>query len=246
MSNTKPLADMNNETNSASNKPKSAVIELRHADIYQKNAIILKDVNLTIARGEFVYLVGRTGTGKTSLLRTLYADLPLRRGEGRVADFDLRLLDWRTVPYLRRKMGIIFQDFHLLTDRNVEDNLRFALEATDWRDETEIQKRITSVLETVNMLHKRFVMPYQLSGGEQQRIVIARALLNDPLLILADEPTGNLDPQTSKEIISVLLQICQTIQTTVVVGTHDFYTIEKFPARMLTCLNGTVVEGNKI
>ncbi len=242
MNNTQPLGGPNSDKNTAA----QSVIELRHADIYQKNTIILKDVNVSVKKGEFVYLVGRTGTGKTSLLRTLYADLPLRRGEGRVADFDLRLLDWRTVPYLRRKMGIIFQDFHLLTDRNVEDNMRFALEATDWRDETEIKKRITYVLEIVNIAHKRHSMPYQLSGGEQQRVVIARALLNDPLLILADEPTGNLDPQTSKEIISVLMQICQTIQTTVVVGTHDFYTIEKFPARMLTCLNGAVVEGNKI
>lgn len=224
----------------------STIIELSDATIYQRQTPILKNVNLRVSKGEFVYLVGRTGSGKSSLLKTLYADLPLQQGEGKVAGFDLKLLNWRTVPYLRRKLGIVFQDFQLLTDRNVEDNLRFALEATDWRDNTEIQKRIDNVLAAVNISHKRYAMPYALSGGEQQRVVIARALLNDPALILADEPTGNLDPQTSREIVSLLQQICRETETTVIVGTHDFYTIERYPARMITCINQEIKEGNHI
>lgn len=226
--------------------PSTSVIELRRAEIYQKNALILSDVNLTINKGEFVYLVGRTGTGKTSLMRTLYADLPLRKGECRVAGFDLRMVNWRTVPYLRRKMGIIFQDFQLLTDRNVADNLRFVLEATDWRDESEILKRIAKVLHLVGISHKSTAMPYQLSGGEQQRIVIARALLNEPALIIADEPTGNLDPQTSRDIITLLRQISQETQTTVLLGTHDIYAMQQFPSRTISCIDGKVVEGNKL
>jgi cell division transport system ATP-binding protein len=232
--------------NQAAETQTASVIELHHADIYQKNTLILSDVNLTIRKGEFVYLVGRTGTGKTSLLRTLYADLPLRKGECSVAGFDLRMVNWRTVPYLRRKMGIIFQDFQLLTDRNVADNLRFVLEATDWRDESEILKRIAKVLHLVGISHKSTAMPYQLSGGEQQRIVIARALLNEPAIIIADEPTGNLDPQTSRDIIMLLRQICQETQTTVLLGTHDVYAMQQFPSRTLTCIDGKVVEGNKI
>lgn len=232
--------------NNKSIQDNSTIIELIDATIYQRDTAILKNVNLSVKKGEFVYLVGRTGAGKSSLLKTLYADLPLQKGAGKVAGFDLTMLNWRTIPYLRRKLGIVFQDFQLLTDRNVEDNLRFALEATDWRDNIEIQKRIDNVLAAVNISHKRYTMPYALSGGEQQRVVIARALLNDPVLILADEPTGNLDPQTSREIVSLLQQICLETETTVIVGTHDFYTIERFPARMITCIDQEVKEGNYI
>ncbi|MEZ4887721.1 MAG: ATP-binding cassette domain-containing protein [Chitinophagales bacterium] len=222
------------------------VVELVDANIYQKDNLILESVSQTLYAGEFAYIVGRTGTGKTSLLKTLYGDLPLKHGWGKVAGFDLTQLNWRLTPYLRRKLGIVFQDFHLLMDRNVEENLRFALEATEWRDENEINKRITNVLANVDTSHKRFSMPYELSGGEQQRIVIARALLNDPVLILADEPTGNLDPKTSEDIIGLLQLISRETDTTVLVGTHDFYTIEKFPAKMLTCIEGKVIEGYKM
>lgn len=222
------------------------VICLQNADIYQKNNRILENVNLNIQEGEFVYLIGRTGTGKSSLLKTLYAELPLVKGTGKVVGFDLNALNWRTVPFLRRKLGIVFQDFQLLTDRNVDDNLRFALEATDWRNEEEINKRITNVLSSVGIAHKRYAMPYQLSGGEQQRVVIARALLNDPELILADEPTGNLDPQTSDDIIKLLYNINRQTQTTVLIGTHDMYTLSKYPARTLTCKDGLMLEGNQM
>ncbi|HNL07927.1 MAG: ATP-binding cassette domain-containing protein [Chitinophagales bacterium] len=229
------------------NKPQEAapvVIQLNHANINQRQTAVLHDVQLQVRKGEFVYLVGRTGSGKSSLLKTLYGELPLQKGEGTVAGFNLKMLDWRTVPYLRRKLGIIFQDFQLLMDRNVEDNLRFALESTDWRDNNEINKRIGNVLAAVNITHKRYTMPYLLSGGEQQRVVIARALLNDPPIILADEPTGNLDPQTSYEIFNLLHQICKETATTIVVGTHDFYTIKHFPARMMTCQDQQLLEGN--
>ena len=225
---------------------KKVVISLENASVYQKTSLILSDVNIKISEGEFVYLVGRTGTGKSSLLKTLYGDLEFREGKGEVVGFDLQQLNWQNVPYLRRKLGIIFQDFQLLMDRNVEDNLRFALEATDWRDEVEIQKQITNVLLSVDLSHKRYAMPYELSGGEQQRVVIARALLNNPQLILADEPTGNLDPQTSEDIVQLLYQISQQTTTSVLIGTHDFYSIQKFPARMITCKDGKVMEGNQI
>ncbi len=218
----------------------NAVIQLENADIYQKDSLILSEVNMHLLQGEFVYLTGKTGTGKTSLLKTLYGDLTLRKGYGEVVGFVLNQLDWRTVPYLRRKLGIVFQDFHLLTDRSVENNLRFVLEATDWRDEFEINERITNVLANVGIGHKRYAMPFELSGGEQQRVVIARALLNDPSLILADEPTGNLDPETSEDIIRLLKQISQETDTAVLIGTHDYYTIKKFPARTLSCINGRV------
>jgi len=220
------------------------VANLTNAAIFQKDKLILSNVNIDIAKGEFVYIVGRTGAGKTSLLKTLYGDLAFKQGSGKVADFDLSLLDWRTVPYLRRKLGIIFQDFQLLMDRNVEDYLRFVLEATEWQDEQEMNTRVNNVLINVGIMDKRYAMPYELSGGEQQRVVIARALLNDPILILADEPTGNLDPKTSEEIIGLLQQISRETDTAVVIGTHDFYTIERFPARMFTCVKGQVLEGN--
>lgn len=225
---------------------KQQLISLVNANIYQKNTLVLKNVNLDIYEGELVYLVGKTGTGKSSLLKTLYGELPLKEGKGSVCGFDLSLLDWRTVPYLRRKLGIVFQDFQLLTDRNIEDNLRFALEATEWRDENEIKTRIDNVLTNVGINHKRYAMPYELSGGEQQRVVIARSLLNDPEIILADEPTGNLDPETSDDIIRLLKLVCEKTNTTILIGTHDFFTISKYPGRMLTCINEQVVEGNRM
>lgn len=216
-------------------KPEKPIVQLIKADIYQQQKQILQQVTLTLHKGEFAYLVGKTGAGKSSLLKTLYGDLPLKNGYGNVAGFDLTQLNWKTVPYLRRRLGIIFQDFHLLPDRNVEQNLLFALEATDWRNQNEMKQQINNVLTNVGVLHKSKAMPFELSGGEQQRIAIARALLNDPILILADEPTGNLDPQTSEEIMSLLLQISKYTDTTVLVGTHDFYTIKKLPATIITC-----------
>ncbi|MBK8442529.1 MAG: ATP-binding cassette domain-containing protein [Sphingobacteriales bacterium] len=213
------------------------VVDLAGVDIFQKDRLILENVNLQIKKGEFVYLVGKTGTGKSSLLKTLYGDLSLRSGFGTVVGFDLKQLNWKTVPFLRRKLGIIFQDFHLLLDRNIEDNLKFALQVTGWRDAYEINRRIDIVLENVKMLHHRKAMPYEMSGGEQQRIAIARALLNDPLLILADEPTGNLDAETSEEIITLLKLICTETETSALIGSHDIYTISKFPSRILRCAN---------
>ncbi|MES1220269.1 MAG: ATP-binding cassette domain-containing protein, partial [Bacteroidota bacterium] len=174
-----------------------AIIELRHANIYQGHNLILMDVNLTVNTGEFVYLVGKTGTGKSTLLKTLYGELPLKEGEGKVANYELRTLDWKKVPYLRRTLGVVFQDFQLLTDRNVNDNLKFVLRATGWKDEKLMDEKIADVLDKVGLKAKGFKMPFELSGGEQQRVDVARALLNSPKLILADEPTGNLDPETS-------------------------------------------------
>ncbi len=220
---------------------KTKVISLKAACIYQKKQLILDQVSLDIMQGEFLYLVGKTGAGKTSLLRTLYADLPLKEGTGEVVGFDLQEMKTKQVPFLRRRLGIIFQDFHLLTDRTVVDNLDFALRATDWKDEKAINQRIDLVLHVVGLGHKKHQMPYQLSGGEQQRIVIARALLNDPALILADEPTGNLDPETSEEIIQLLMQISEETDTTVIVGTHDYQIIEKFPSPRLHCVDGRVL-----
>ncbi len=220
----------------------TAVVELYNADIYQKDTLILKGVNLQINKGEFAYLIGKTGTGKSSLLKTLYAAIPLQSGIGKVADLDLSKLTWKTIPFLRRKIGIIFQDFQLLMDRNVESNLRFALEVTGWKDKKAIQQQIDNVLTTVGMNHKRNSMPYKLSGGEQQRIVIARSFLNDPQLILADEPTGNLDPETSGEIIGLLNMISKETDTAIFIGTHDYYTIQKYPGRIFRCGNSQIKE----
>src|SRR3954469_21332098 len=176
------------------------VVSVRSANIYQGSNLILQDVNFTVSRGEFVYLVGKTGTGKSSLLKTLYGELPLTEGEGTVATYSLKNLDWKKVPYLRRNLGVVFQDFQLLTDRNVNDNLKFVLRATGWKDDKLMNEKIADVLDKVGLRSKGFKMPYEMSGGEQQRVDIARALLNSPKLILADEPTGNLDPETSNEI----------------------------------------------
>ena len=185
-----------------------SIIELKNVNIYQGDSLILSDVNLSVDKGEFVYLVGKTGTGKSSLLKTLYGDLELREGEGWVVGHNLKELSWKTVPFLRRNLGVVFQDFQLMTDRNVNNNLKFVLKATGWKDEKLMDEKISDVLDKVNLKTKGFKMPYELSGGEQQRVDIARAMLNSPKLILADEPTGNLDPETSDEIMQLLFQIC--------------------------------------
>src|SRR3954467_1458093 len=212
---------------------REVIVELRNANIYQGKSLILQDVNLVVKKGEFVYLVGKTGTGKSSLLKTLYGDLPFSEGEGVVAGFNLREMDWKKVPFLRRNLGVVFQDFQLLTDRNVNNNLKFVLKATGWKDEKLMDEKISDVLDNVGLKSKGFKMPFEMSGGEQQRVDIARALLNSPKLILADEPTGNLDPETSDEIMQLLFHICKDYNTTIVMATHDYMVINKFPARML-------------
>jgi cell division transport system ATP-binding protein len=222
------------------------IIELRHASIYQGNNLILQDVNLTVNKGEFVYLVGKTGTGKSSLLKTLYGELPLKEGDGTVVGYNLSSLDWKKVPYLRRNLGVVFQDFQLLTDRNVNNNLKFVLKATGWKDEKLMDEKIMDVLDKVGLKAKGFKMPFELSGGEQQRIDIARALLNSPKLILADEPTGNLDPETSDEIMNLLIQIAKNYGTSIVMASHDYVTVQKFPARMIRTERGRVIDNATI
>lgn len=222
------------------------IIELRNANVYQGDNLILQDVNLEVRKGEFVYLVGKTGTGKSSLLKTLYGELPLKDGEGRVVGYELTRLDWKKVPYLRRMLGVVFQDFQLLTDRNVNDNLKFVLRATGWTNETMMDEKIMDVLDKVGLKAKGFKMPFELSGGEQQRVDIARALLNSPKVILADEPTGNLDPETSDEIMQLLFHIARDFGTSVIMATHDYIVIQKFPARMVRTERGRVVDNANI
>jgi len=209
------------------------IIELRHADIFQSDHLVLSDISLEIKKGEFVYLIGKVGTGKTSLIKTFNAELPLENGNGEIAGFDLAELKHTEVAFLRRKLGIVFQDFRLLGDRTVFENLSFVLKATDWKDAVLIDDRVTEVLKMVGMENKAKSMPHQLSGGEQQRVAIARALLNNPEIILADEPTGNLDPATSIDIMQIFKNLNQDGKT-VVVATHDYTTIRKFPARIIT------------
>ncbi|MFZ4770458.1 MAG: cell division ATP-binding protein FtsE [Ferruginibacter sp.] len=223
-----------------------SIIELKNVNIYQGDSLILSDVNLSVDKGEFVYLVGKTGTGKSSLLKTLYGDLELREGEGWVVGHNLKELSWKTVPFLRRNLGVVFQDFQLMTDRNVNNNLKFVLKATGWKDEKLMDEKISDVLDKVNLKTKGFKMPYELSGGEQQRVDIARAMLNSPKLILADEPTGNLDPETSDEIMQLLFQICRDYNTTFVMATHDYVVLNKFPSRTIKTEMGKVWDNAKI
>lgn len=217
------------------------IIELQKASIFQKHNLVLTDVSLTIEKGEFVYLVGKTGSGKSSLLRTLYADLPLLQGEGSIAIYDLKKLKRKEIPFLRRKLGIVFQDFQLLPDRSINDNLLYVMKATGWKDKEKMQKRTQEVLEKVNLGTKGFKMPYELSGGEQQRVVIARALINEPEVILADEPTGNLDTETAQEIIGLLYEISKSGRA-VVIATHDFHLFEKFTGRTIRCEGGRITD----
>ncbi len=218
------------------------VISLQNVNIYQGSSLILQEVNFEVQKGEFVYLVGKTGTGKSSLLKTLYGELTLTEGSGNVVGFNLREMDWKKVPFLRRNLGVIFQEFQLLTDRNVYENLNFVLKATGWKDERLIKEKINDVLDKVGLKSKGFKMPFEMSGGEQQRIEIARALLNSPKLILADEPTGNLDPETSDEIMQLLIQIAKDYGTSVIMATHDFIVINRYPSRMLKTEQGRVVD----
>jgi cell division transport system ATP-binding protein len=222
------------------------VLALKNANIYQGDSLILSGVNISVNKSEFVYLVGKTGTGKSSLLKTLYGELPLLDGDGIVAGFDLSEVTWKTVPYLRRNIGIVFQDFQLLTDRNVHDNLEFVLKATGWTSKMEIEAKIDDVLRKVGLSTKGFKFPYELSGGEQQRVDIARALLNSPKILLADEPTGNLDPETTEEIMNLLFQIGKELGTAIVMATHDYIVLKKYPARMIKTERGKVIDNASI
>ncbi len=219
----------------------NTIIKLQNVDIFQQKHLVLSEVNLHIDKGDFVWLIGQTGSGKSSLLKIIYGDLGIQSGEGHAGGYNLKNLPVKDVPFLRRKLGIVFQDFQLLTDRTVEQNLHFVMKATGWKDKGLIAERIRDVLEKVGLRSKIKKMPHELSGGEQQRVVIARALLNDPEIILADEPTGNLDPDTSEDIITLLKQISQS-GTAVLVATHDYHIIRTFPSRIIKCENGKVLE----
>jgi len=218
-----------------------AILSLHNVDIYQDKELVLKEVNIEINRGEFIYLIGKTGSGKSSFIKTLYADLPLKKGNGNIVGFDLSKLKEKKIPYLRRKIGVVFQDFKLLPDRNIYKNLEFVLRATGWKDSQRIKQKIQDVLQKVSMFEKIHQMPHQISGGEQQRVAIARALLNDPEIILADEPTGNLDPQTSSEVMQLLREINQNGKT-IIMATHDYALIMKFPAKTIKCDQGVVFD----
>ena len=218
-----------------------SILSLRNATIFQEGKIILSDVNLEVKQGEFIYVIGKTGSGKSSILKTLYADLELKEGAGHIVDFDLATLKEDDIPFLRRKIGIVFQDFKLLPDRTVKDNMLFVLKATGWTDSSEMLQKIDEVLDKVGMKDFATKMPHQLSGGEQQRVAIARALLNDPELILADEPTGNLDPQTSAEVLEVLRKINENGKT-VLMSTHDYALLVKFPSKTLKCEDAKIFE----
>jgi cell division transport system ATP-binding protein len=223
------------------NLPLNVIIELTNCTIWQQTHLVLSNVNLSVRKGEFLYLVGRVGSGKSSLIKTLNAQIPLKDGTALVAGYDLAKIKKREIPYLRRKIGIVFQDFQLLTDRTVNANLEFVLKATGWKNRIEMDNRIAEVLEKVGLGLKGNKMPHQLSGGEQQRVVIGRALLNDPEIILADEPTGNLDPETSEGILRLLTDISKTGRA-VVVATHNYTLLKKFTARTIKCDNGALVE----
>jgi cell division transport system ATP-binding protein len=217
------------------------IIRLENVDVFQRNHLVLSDVSVKVNKGEFIFLIGQTGSGKSSLLKMIYGDLLITNGSGSVVGFELGKIKNSEVPYMRRKMGIVFQDFQLLTDRSVEDNLRFVMEATGWDDKRLMDARLAEVLNEVGLNGKNNKMPHQLSGGEQQRVVIARALINHPEVILADEPTGNLDPDSSVEVMNLLMKISKT-GTAVLMATHDYRMIEKFPSRIIKCENGKIVE----
>ena len=217
------------------------ILQLKDVSIYQGDSLILSNVNVEINKGDFVYLIGKTGTGKSSFMKTLYGDLPLTEGEGHIVDFDLKTLKEKDIPYLRRKLGVVFQDFKLLPDSTVNENLLFVLRATGWMDKTEMNNRVEEVLSKVDMKTKGFKYPHELSGGEQQRVAIARALLNNPELILADEPTGNLDPQTSIEVMEVLQEINKN-GNTILMATHDYALLLKYPSKTLKCDDSQVFE----
>lgn len=219
------------------------VVNIENAKIINNKITILNEVDLKLNKGEFVYLIGKTGSGKSSLLKTLYGELKLKIGEGKVCGFELEKLKRSEIPYLRRKLGIVFQDFELLMDRTVYENLSFVLKATGWKDKKKIDKRVKDVLEHVELGTKGYKMPHELSGGEQQRVVISRALLNDPELILADEPTGNLDPETSSNIIALMQKIAKE-GTTILMATHDYTVMERFPSRTIRCENQRVLENS--
>jgi cell division transport system ATP-binding protein len=223
------------------NLPLDVIIELTNCSIWQQNHLVLSKVNLRVGKGEFIYLVGRVGSGKSSLIKTLNVQIPLKEGVGLVAGYDLSKIKAKEVPYLRRKIGIVFQDFQLLIDRSVNENLEFVLKATGWKNKIEIDRRISEVLEKVGLGLKGYKLPHQLSGGEQQRVVIGRALLNDPEIILADEPTGNLDPETSEGILRLLTDISKTGRA-VIVATHNYTLLKKFVARTIKCDNGDLRE----
>jgi cell division transport system ATP-binding protein len=221
-------------------------IFLKNISVYQKNKLVLSNINVSINDGEFVYLIGKTGSGKSSLLQVIYADLRVNEGEATVCGFNLREIKRKEIPFLRRKLGIVFQDFQLLDDRNVEENLAFVLKATAWNDKSKINNRILEVLDEVGMLNQLKTMPHRLSGGEQQRIAIARALLNQPDVILADEPTGNLDPETSNGIMKLLIKISEAGKT-VLMATHNYNLIHKFPGGIIKCEDGTIISStNKL
>jgi len=223
----------------------NSIIKLNNVDIFQQKHLVLSRVNLHIDKGDFVWLIGQTGSGKSSLLKIIYGDLPVKSGTGHACGYELDRLAEKDIPFLRRKLGIVFQDFQLLTDRTIEQNLQFVMRATGWKDPKLIAERTLDVLEKVGLRSKLKKMPHEISGGEQQRVVIARALLNDPEIILADEPTGNLDPDTSEEIVMLLKQISQS-GTAVVVATHDYHIIRTFPSRIIKCENGKVLEDAQI
>lgn len=231
------------QPNKTTNK-EGNIVEFSNVRIRQQEHIILQDVNFKVKPGEFVYLIGKVGSGKSSLLKTMYNELPLEDGYGFVAGYPLKTIKKKTVPYLRRRMGIVFQDFQLLSDRTVYDNLLFVLKATGWKNKKEIDKRIRDVLSHVDMVHKGYKKPHQLSGGEQQRIGIARALLNEPELILADEPTGNLDPDTSDELMVLLRKICEEGKT-VIMATHNYNLLKKFPGRTIRCEDTRLFESEQ-